>query len=148
MQQRSTRRAALGRREFLKGGTAAIVVTGLSPWLLASSAGDATSHLGRAEFEGFVGQWFQAGGATGEPLQLVAIHDGPASARVEQYTLVFRSGRGAALEEGIYEMSPPSGGDVEMFLQPGGEVEGEPRMRASFAVFRPLSPAACAGAAT
>lgn len=135
---------ALDRREFLKGGAAALVFAGVSPWLVGASAGGASGPFTRAEYEAFIGQWFQVGGPTGVSLQLVAVEDGPASPVLEQYTLRFRSGPGATLEEGTYEVSPPAGSALPMFLQPGAHDGAEPRVHASFAGFRPLGPAACA----
>jgi hypothetical protein len=136
--------SALDRREFLKGGAAALVVAGVSPWLVGASAGGTSAPFTRAEYEAFTGQWFQVGGPAGVPLQLVAVEDGPASAVLDQYTLRFRGGPGATLEEGTYEVSPPSGSPLPMFLQPGGYDGSEPRLHASFVEFRPLGPAACA----
>lgn len=135
---------ALDRREFLKGGAAALVVAGVSPWLVGASSGGMSAPFTRAEYEAFTGQWFQVGGPTGVPLQLVAVEDGPASPVLEQYTLRFRGGPGAALEEGTYEVSPPSGSALPMFLQSSGHVGAEPRLRASFVEIRPIGPAACA----
>ena len=107
------------RRDFLKGSTTAIILAGVSPWLVGTTSAGGTLPT-KAVFQGLVGQWFYVAGASSAPIQLVAVVDGPASADADQFTLIF-SAPGVALAEGTFTVTPPTGDAFDLFLQPASD---------------------------
>jgi len=121
----------LDRRDFLKGTATAIILAGVSPWLVGSTSAGGTLPT-EATFQGLVGQWFYLSGTTPAPIQLVAVVDGPASADTNQFTLIF-SAPGVSLAEGTFTVTPPTGDAFDLFLQPTtGDGTSALTLRASF----------------
>ena len=128
---------AVDRREFLKGSAAAIVLAGVSPWLVGTTSATGGPLPTKAAFQGLVGQWFYVAGATPSPIQLVAVVDGPASTGADQFTLVFNA-PAVSLTEGTFTVTPPTGDVFELFLQPGsGDGTTAATVRASFNLLQP-----------
>jgi hypothetical protein len=131
------------RRGFLKGSATAIILAGVSPWLVGTTAGGG-SLLTEAVFQGLVGQWFHVASTTSVPVQLVAVVDGPASADSSQFTLFF-SAPGASIPEGTFSVTPPTGDVFDLFLQPISNGTAPLTLRASFNLLLPTPTApACA----
>jgi hypothetical protein len=128
---------SLDRRDFLKGSATAIILAGVSPWLVGTTSSAGGTLLSKAVFQGLVGQWFSVAGANPSPIQLVAVVDGPTSADTDQFTLVF-SAPGVSLTEGTFTVTPPTGDAFELFLQPEtGDGATTPTVRASFNLLQP-----------
>ncbi|HME69042.1 MAG TPA: twin-arginine translocation signal domain-containing protein [Myxococcota bacterium] len=126
----------LDRRDFLKGSATAIILAGVSPWLVGTTSAGGTLPT-KAVFQGLVGQWFYVAGATSAPIQLVAVVDGPASSDADQFTLMF-SAPGASLAEGTFTVTPPTGDAFDLFLQPqSGDGTTALTVRASFNLLQP-----------
>lgn len=134
------------RRAFLKGSTAALLAAGAGPIALfapASRSGDGSfGAFSRARFAALVNRRFFVEDDGWQPLELVALRDGPPSAVVEQFTLVFRGVPGTEIAEGTHRIDCDGIGDFAVFLQPSGADEAGPTFVASFTLFRPPSCAA------
>jgi hypothetical protein len=125
----------LDRRDFLKGGATAIVLAGVSPWLVGTTSAGGTLPT-KAAFQNLVGQWFYVAGETLAPVQLVAVDEGPSSTDADQFTLIF-SAPGVSLKEGTFTVTPPAGDAFLLFLQPAGMDGSTPTLRASFNLLQP-----------
>jgi hypothetical protein len=134
----------LDRRDFLKGSAAAVVLAGVAPWLSAASAGSGSSVFSEAYFQGLLDAWFQVDGGALPSLQLVAVHGGPATSRLDQFTVVFLGDASQSLAEGVHALAPPSGDAFALFLQPAAETAAGPTYRASFSLLQPMAPACAA----
>jgi len=124
------------RRDFLKGSAIAIILAGVSPWLVGTTSAGTVLPT-EADFQGLVGQWFHVAGATSVPVQLVAVVDGPASSGTSQFTLFF-SAPGVSITEGTFTVTPPTGDAFDLFLQPtSSEGAAALTLRASFNLLQP-----------
>jgi hypothetical protein len=132
------------RREVLTGSTAAILLAGLSPWLVAGAPPGA--GFTREGFAALTGQWFHVDASGWESARLVAVVDGAAARSTEQFTLVFRTASGRALPEGTYTLAPPTGDPFPLFLQPARGSAVDATLLASFSLLPALPFAGCAGA--
>ena len=134
-ESRTSAEVGLDRRDFLKGSATAIILAGVSPWLVGSTSGGTLPT--KAAFQGLVGQWFYVAAGTPAPIQLVAVVDGPASADAAQFTLIF-SAPGVSLTEGTFTVTPPTGDAFDLFLQPTtGDGTAALTLRASFNLLQP-----------
>ena len=124
------------RRDFLKGSATAIILAGVSPWLVGTTSASGTLPT-EADFQGLVGQWFWVAGSSSIPVQLMAVVDGPSSTESSQFTLLFSAPTGA-LAEGTFTVTPPTGDPFDLFLQPTtGEGSAALTLRASFNLLQP-----------
>jgi hypothetical protein len=126
------------RRGFLKSGTGAWLLAGLVPVAWFSGSGRASASdvdpYSRAHFEGLVGDWVHVDTGSWQSMQVVAVEDGPADARVEQFSVVLSGS--TSFEPGTYEVATPGGDVVELYLQPSAD-EGD--ARAHFGQIRQLA---------
>ncbi|MCZ6784774.1 MAG: hypothetical protein O7G30_15865 [Proteobacteria bacterium] len=93
----------LKRREFTLGGTAAVVAAGLGPVALFSGRRAAAGGFGsftRARFDALLHTGFHIDAAAWEGAELIEVADGPPSAVVEQFHLVFQGPRDCELPSG------------------------------------------------
>ncbi len=140
----------IDRRGFLKGSTLGLLAAGLSPVLLMSgrsarSAGSA-GELSAAAFSAQEGTWFELRDEDAYHVQLIAV-DEVLAPELEQFLLVFRGPANDSVPEGAYAVTSESGGAYHLFVQPSGNDADGNLYLACVSVFRPLSPASCAGAA-
>jgi len=133
---RSAQIHGFDRRDFLKGSATAIILAGVSPWLVGTTSASGTLPT-EADFQGRVGQWFYVAGSSSVPMQLMAVVDGPTSIEASQFTLFFSAPTGA-IEEGTFTVTPPTGDPFDLFLQPTtGEGNAVLTLRASFNLLQP-----------
>ena len=128
----------LKRRRFLKTSTGALVFAGATPvvWFSGSrraSASDVDPYS-REHFEALLGEWVHVDTGSWQSMQVVAVEDGPADARVDQFSVVLSGG--ASVEPGTYAVSTPDGEEFQLYLQPSAD-EGD--ARAQFGQIRPLN---------
>jgi hypothetical protein len=124
------------RREFLKGSATAIILAGVSPWLVGTTTASSTLPS-EAAFQGLVGQWFYVAGSTSVPIQLVAVDDDVSSGETNQFTLFFSAPSGS-LAEGTFTVTPPTGDAFGLFLQPtASDGAAALTLRASFNLLQP-----------
>jgi len=130
----------MDRRDFLKTSGAALISAMLGPFVIGSGSAPSVDGPSREKFAALLGTWFGLAPLSGS-LQLVALNDGRASRRLDQFTLVFRAGNAASLREGVYSLTAETGEVFELFLQPGGDGRSH---AAVFNLLRPLTIASCA----
>ena len=128
------------RRDFLKASASVLV---LGPFVIAGSGGSADPYS-RAFFTERVGTWFEVRPA--RFLELMAVEDGPISAQLDQFTLLFRGDARDELTDSTPSLRAESGEAIDLFLQRRADDAADARYSASFAVSRPLRPASCARA--
>ena len=128
------------RRDFLKASASVLV---LGPFVIAG-IGTRADPYSRAFFTERVGTWFEVRPA--RFLELVAVEDGPVSAQLDQFTLLFRGDAREALTDGTPSLRAESGESINLFLQRRADDAADARYSASFAVSRPLKAASCARA--
>jgi len=128
------------RRDFLKASASVLI---LGPFVVASS-GTSSDPYSRAFFTERVGTWFEVRPACF--LELVAVEDGPTSAQLDQFTLLFRGDARDALTDGTPLLRAESGEAIDLFLQRRADDGADARYSASFAVSRPLRAVSCARA--
>jgi len=138
----------IDRRGFVKGSTLGLLAAGLSPVLLMSgrSAGSA-GELSAAAFSAQEGTWFELRDDDAHHVRLIAVDEVPVAPELEQFRLVFRGPANDSVPEGAYDATSESGGSYHLFVQPSGSDADGNLYLACVSVFRPLSPASCAGAA-
>jgi hypothetical protein len=138
----------IDRRGFVKGSTLGLAAIGLSPVVLwsvpsAGSAGDLTA----AAFSAQQGSWFELRDGDAHHVRLIAVDEVPADPKLEQFHLVFRGPANDTVPEGAYAATSEAGHAYELFVRPSGSDADGNLYLASVSVFRPTSPASCAGAA-
>ncbi len=130
------------RRDFLLTGTAG-VAAGLLPATLlagprdlpAGPAGDGTllSEHFRALVDGTFRFVDPLSGASASA-RLSAVRDGPRHPRLDQFSLLFQGEPGAAMAEGIYRMTDPTGRATDIFVIPGTREAGADYLHAEFCI--------------
>ncbi len=110
------------RRVFLTGVSAAVAGTAaLSPFALLSETDRDAPGPSRALFDGWMGSEFRIYGTDGrfvDSARLTKIEDGPCCAPLEQFSVVFETGRTESLPEGIFRLSRPTGHSMDIALRP------------------------------
>jgi len=110
------------RRVFLTGVSAAVAGTAaLSPFALLSETDRDAPGPSRALFDGWMGSEFRIYGTDGrfvDSARLTKIEDGPCCAQLEQFSVVFETGRTESLPEGIFRLSRPTGHIMDIALRP------------------------------
>lgn len=136
----------IDRRGFMKSSTLGLLVAGLSPVLLMSGRSAASvSGLTAAEFSAQQGSWFQLREGGTHHVQLIAVDAVPADSELEQFRLVFRGPANDPVPDGVYDALSESGDSYHLFVQPSGSDAVGNLYISSVSVFRPQSPASCAG---
>jgi len=110
----------IGRREFVKSSTAAVAVATIGPvTLLSSHTANAAESEGfsNAYFSQRAGEFFQvdAGAGGWNSLELMEVVSSNTSPLLDQFTLRFRGAPSLAIDEGVYDVAPPS--PTVMFLR-------------------------------
>jgi hypothetical protein len=129
------------RRDFLKASASVLV---LGPFVIAGTGG-AVDPYSRVFFAERVGTWFAVEAAGF--IELLAVEDGPASTRLDQFTLQFRGDVRDAFADGTRALRAESGESIALFLQRRADEAAGARYSASFALSRPLTATGCASGA-
>jgi hypothetical protein len=118
------------RRDFLTAGAAsATIAAGATPvW----RAHDST-QFSRAQFRGWLNHNFHVtahGALRASPATLVAVEDGPAHPRLEQFRVLFRGA--ASLPTGMCWLSHADGAQFALYLEAAPCATNESLRRATF----------------
>ena len=116
------------RRVFLTGVTTAVAGTAVFSTYDSFAAGENEADAPtRAQFDGWMGSEFRIYGTDGrfvDSARLTNIEDGPCCVQLEQFCVVFETGRTESLPEGIFRLTRPTGHMMDIALSPIG---GSPR---------------------
>jgi hypothetical protein len=137
------------RRTFLKTSTLTIVGAGAAPLAFFSGRPAHGSELtySKARFEVLLNHWFYVDDEAHPTLELVRVDDGPASAGLEQFTLVFRGAHESVLDDAEHRLMTAADDPMDLHLSPAGEDASGAYFAARFCLHRPLVHGACVPAA-
>jgi hypothetical protein len=128
------------RREFLIGLSTACVAAGVVPVTAHATAPEkyftGAPSLSRERFRQLLGSQFRvyAKNWNSFNLKLAAIKDGPASAGLEQFSLVFQGAGGVKLPPGTYLLSHRGDGNHLLYLDPAPGPSGVQSFVARFSL--------------